>query len=159
MHKQIFAGLLFIFFWQCLSAQKIIVIDASDHKPVKDVAVYNDNKTRFGYTDLAGEFSIDSFDDDDYLNFQHPSYENIRLTRKEIEDSDYVVFMFYLTFDIEEFVVSANRWEQSTMEVPNKIVQVRKPEIDFANAQTAADLLGSSDEVYIQKSQLGEEAP
>ncbi len=159
MHKQIFAGLLFIFFWQCLSAQKIIVIDASDHKPVKDVAVYNDNKTRFGYTDLAGEFSIDSFDDDDYLNFQHPSYENIRLTRKEIEDSDYVVFMFYLTFDIEEFVVSANRWEQSTMEVPNKIVQVRKPEIDFANAQTAADLLGSSDEVYIQKSQLGGGSP
>ncbi len=159
MFKQIITGLLLIISWQCLHAQKIVVIDASDQKPIKDVAVYNDSKTKFGYTDLAGEFSINSFGDNDYLNFQHPSYENIRLTRKEIEDSQYIVLMLYLTFDIEEFVVSANRWEQSKMEVPNKIVQVRKPEIDFANAQTAADLLSSSDEVFVQKSQLGGGSP
>ena len=67
--------------------------------------------------------------------------------------------MLYITFDIDEFVVSANRWEQNKMEVPNKIVQVRKPEIDFTNPQTAADLLSSSDEVFVQKSQLGGGSP
>ncbi len=159
MLKYIFTGLLLILSGQYLLAQKLIVIDAADQKPIKDVAVYNDSKTRFGYTDLAGEFSINSFNDSDYLNFQHPSYENIRLTRKEIEESNYRVVMHYLTFDIEEFVVSANRWEQNKMEVPNKIVQVRKPEIDFMNAQTAADLLNLSDEVFVQKSQLGGGSP
>lgn len=142
-----------------LFAQKLVVIDAHDSKPVKDVAVYNDSKTKFGYTDLGGEFSIDAFGTKDHLNFQHPTYETLRLTRKQVEDHDFVILLLYKTFDIDEFVVSASRWEQNKEEVPNKILQIRKPQIDFLNPQTAADLLGSSDEVYIQKSQLGGGSP
>jgi hemoglobin/transferrin/lactoferrin receptor protein len=159
MFKQFITGLIILLSVQNLFAQKLVVLDASDSKPIKDVAVYNDSKTKFGYTDLAGAFSINTFDDKDYLNFQHPSYQNLRLTRKEVEDNEYIVLLLYKTFDIDEFVVSANRWEQNKQEVPNKIVQIRKPEIDFINPQTAADLLSSSDEVFIQKSQLGGGSP
>ena len=53
----------------------------------------------------------------------------IRLTRK--------------IFAIEEFVVSANRWEQNKNEVPNKITTVLKPAVELQNPQTAADLLGN----------------
>ena len=159
MIRKFFTGIILMLSVPLLYGQKITVIDASDSKPVKDVAVYNDTKTRFGYTDLAGELNIDSFGKDDWLNFQHPSYENLRLTRKQVEEMNYVVYLMYNTFDIEEFVVSANRWEQNKEEVPNKIVQLRKPAIEFANPQTAADLLGVSEEVYIQKSQLGGGSP
>ncbi|MDX2413877.1 MAG: TonB-dependent receptor, partial [Bacteroidales bacterium] len=61
--------------------------------------------------------------------------------------------------DIDEFVVSASRWEQNKEEIPNKILTIKKAHIDFTNPQTAADLLGSSDEVYIQKSQMGGGSP
>ena len=86
MLKHLLTIVLMVFSVQYTNAQKIIVIDAHDSKPVKDVAVYNDSKTKFGYTDLAGEFSIDAFNENDHLNFQHPTYEPLRLTRKQVEN-------------------------------------------------------------------------
>lgn len=159
MTKKILTGIIFLLYVQITFAQKIVVVDAHDSLELKDVAVFNDNKTKFGYTDLAGEFSINSFAKDDYLNFQHPSYKPLRLTRQQVEDHNYVILLIFKTFNISEFVVSASRWEQKKEEIPNKILSIKKPHVDFSNPQTAADLLGSSGEVYIQKSQMGGGSP
>ncbi len=159
MIKKSYSLLLFLLSALYINAQTIVVIDSEDSRVIKDVAVFNDNKTKFGYTSLAGEFKINAFDDTDFLNFQHPSYENIRLTKKEVEENDFTVMLVYKTFKIDEFIISANRWEQNKEEVPNKITLIRKPSIDFANPQTTADLLETSGEVFIQKSQLGGGSP
>ncbi|MGQ0740472.1 MAG: TonB-dependent receptor [Bacteroidota bacterium] len=58
-----------------------------------------------------------------------------------------------------EVVISVNKWEQKLNEVPNKIVKVSKYDILRNNPQTAADLLGQSGMVFIQKSQLGGGSP
>lgn len=58
-----------------------------------------------------------------------------------------------------EVVISVNKWEQKLNEVPNKIVKVGKYDILRNNPQTAADLLGQSGMVFIQKSQLGGGSP
>lgn len=58
-----------------------------------------------------------------------------------------------------EVVISANKWEQKLNEVPNKIVKVSKYDILRNNPQTAADLLGQTGSVFIQKSQLGGGSP
>jgi len=142
-----------------LPAQTLTVIDSEDRKPIKDVAVFNQSKTRFGYTDLSGEFRIDKFRSTDILHFQHPSYENIELSMEQIREMDYTVILPYRTFEIDEFVVSANRWEQNKDEVPNKITPIRMAQVEFENPQTAADLLKASGEVYVQKSQLGGGSP
>jgi len=56
-------------------------------------------------------------------------------------------------------VVSASKWEQNKNEVPNKIVSISAKDVVLENSQTAADLLGVSNEVFIQKSQLGGGSP
>jgi hemoglobin/transferrin/lactoferrin receptor protein len=61
--------------------------------------------------------------------------------------------------DLSEIVVSANRWEQNLLEVPHKVATVNSSLINFQNPQTAADLLGLSNAVFIQKSQLGGGSP
>lgn len=58
-----------------------------------------------------------------------------------------------------EVVISVSKWEQKLNEVPNKIVKVNKYDILRNNPQTAADLLGQSGSVFIQKSQLGGGSP
>lgn len=58
-----------------------------------------------------------------------------------------------------EVVISVSKWEQKLNEVPNKIVKVNKGDILRNNPQTAADLLGQSGSVFIQKSQLGGGSP
>ena len=159
MKKLLFLFVTGLFTTSLLSAQTIKVIDSEDKQPIKDVAVFNQSKTRFGYTDLAGEFRIDAFRESDRLYFQHPSYINIDLSMQQVREMNYTVILHYRTFEIDEFVVSANRWEQNKDEVPNKITPIRMAQVEFTNPQTAADLLGTSGEVYVQKSQLGGGSP
>ena len=63
------------------------------------------------------------------------------------------------TFEVEEFIVSANRWEQKSDEVPNYISTVALPSIRIQNPQTTADLVSLSGDVFVQKSQLGGGSP
>lgn len=60
---------------------------------------------------------------------------------------------------LNEVVVSANRWEQNLREVSSRIAKVTPQLIQFQNPQTSADLLGISNQVFIQKSQLGGGSP
>ena len=148
----------FLFCLESIS-QIITVIDNEDLKPVPDVAVLNESTTKFIYTNRTGNVDISSFKDEIFICFQHFTYERICLSLEEIRKMSYQVKLTRKIFAIEEFVVSANRWEQNRKEVPNKITSILKPSIDLQNPQTSADLLGISDEVFIQKSQLGGGSP
>ena len=61
--------------------------------------------------------------------------------------------------NMENIIVSFNKWEQKVNEVPNKIVKLDMKEARLRNPQTSADLLGMSGAVFIQKSQLGGGSP
>lgn len=61
--------------------------------------------------------------------------------------------------NMDEIVLSANKWEQKLNEVPNKIIKVSKLQILRSNPQTAADLLAQTGGVFVQKSQLGGGSP
>lgn len=61
--------------------------------------------------------------------------------------------------ELDEVIVSINKWEQKINEVSNKIVKVSFREARLQNPQTTADLLGMTGYVYIQKSQLGGGSP
>jgi hemoglobin/transferrin/lactoferrin receptor protein len=60
---------------------------------------------------------------------------------------------------LDEVVVSANRWEQNIREISGRITKLSSKEIQFQNPQTSADLLGLTNQVFIQKSQLGGGSP
>jgi hemoglobin/transferrin/lactoferrin receptor protein len=60
---------------------------------------------------------------------------------------------------LDEVVVSVNRWEQNLREISNRIARIGRPAVALQNPQTTADLLGISNQVFIQKSQLGGGSP
>lgn len=60
---------------------------------------------------------------------------------------------------INEVVVSATRWDQNSSEVPSKVTIVSQEVVTLQNPQTAADLLGQSGKIFIQKSQQGGGSP
>jgi hemoglobin/transferrin/lactoferrin receptor protein len=62
-------------------------------------------------------------------------------------------------FDLHEVVVSATRWRQDSSDVPSKIISIPTEEAALQNPETAADLLGISGEVFIQKSQQAGGSP
>ncbi len=140
-------------------SQTVTVIDNEDLKPIPDVAILNKSGTRFIYTNGSGKADISSFSNKELICFQNFTFEQLCLTAEELKNKGYEVRLTRKIFTLSEFVVSANRWEQNVREVPNKIATVLKPEVEFYSPQTAADLLAISDEVYIQKSQMGGGSP
>lgn len=60
---------------------------------------------------------------------------------------------------LDEVVVSVNRWEQNQREISTRVTKIIPAVIQIQNPQTSADLLGLSNQVFIQKSQLGGGSP
>lgn len=60
---------------------------------------------------------------------------------------------------LNEIVISATRWKQESKNIPSKIISISLKESALQNPQTAADLLGISGKVFIQKSQQGGGSP
>lgn len=64
-----------------------------------------------------------------------------------------------LSVDLHEIVISSSRWCQEREVQPVKIARIEFEESNVYNPQTAADLLGLTGEVFIQKSQYGGGSP
>lgn len=60
---------------------------------------------------------------------------------------------------LDEVVISVNRWEQNQREISTRVTKITPALIQLQNPQTSADLLGLSNQVFIQKSQLGGGSP
>ncbi|TDB67576.1 TonB-dependent receptor [Arundinibacter roseus] len=63
------------------------------------------------------------------------------------------------TLQLDEVVVSASRFGEIKRLLPFQIEQIMSQEISFRNAQTSADVLAQSGQIFVQKSQAGGGSP
>lgn len=149
---------LFFFVFAGIS-QTVTIVDSEDLKPIADIVVLNGDRTKYLFSGRAGKADISDFSEETTICFQHFSYERICLSFEELAEAGFEVTLTKKIFAIDEYVVSASRREQSRFEVPNRVRSINLPDIQIQNPQTAADLIGISDEAFIQKSQLGGGSP
>ncbi len=142
-------------YFHLLSAQKIHIKDEATNKPVSDVFVYHENKTNVSYSNEVGVADISNFPTG-LIFVQHPSYYDKSVaylgTELGLELTEKIVAF-------NEVVISANKWEQDEERIAQQIVSVNKKMVEFQNPQTSADLLASTGQVFVQKSQLGGGSP
>ncbi len=150
--------LVFFFFLFSLKSfsQQVFVVD-ENMKPIEHVVIYNDFHSVF--TNFMGKADVSEFVDNKIIIFKHTSYKDIHISYEEIKNNNFTVKLTESTLNLNEVVISANSWEQNKNEVPNRINVISKKVIAFNNSQTTADLLKTSGEVFIQKSQLGGGSP
>ncbi|MCB0314382.1 MAG: TonB-dependent receptor, partial [Calditrichaeota bacterium] len=91
--------------------------------------------------------------------FYHSFYRELRIALQDLADQNFRVSLRERVVNMNEVVVAASRWEQNKQEVPGKIAAVSARDAAFYNPQTAADLLTVSDQVFVQKSQMGGGSP
>jgi hemoglobin/transferrin/lactoferrin receptor protein len=92
------------------------------------------------------------------LVFQHPAFEVYQIATKDLEKEKYNVYLVRKVIALDEFTISANKWEQKADELPLRVKSINRDALFFQPA-TTADLIGGSGEVYIQKSQQGGGSP
>lgn len=157
--RSLFLFLCFIGLSASAWAQMIQVLDRENKQPVSAVAVFNSEKTKTGITDFDGYVDISVFLDDELINFQHMSHIDRGMTKTQIRAANNLVFMGNKASTLEEIVLSVAKFGQRKRDIPQQIVSVTSEDVLFRNPQTAADLLESSGQVYVQKSQLGGGSP
>lgn len=140
-------------------SQILRVQDIETRKALPFVQVYNDNKSISTFTNENGEIDLKLFKEESFLNFEIFGYHKQRLSVDEIKNKNFIIQLKIKAFELNNVVISANRWEQKETEVAYKISQINQEHIQLHNPQTAADLLGTSGEVFIQKSQQGGGSP
>jgi hemoglobin/transferrin/lactoferrin receptor protein len=143
----------------CSFGQTVVVLDSRTGTPVFNVFVFDKTKTVTAVTNTYGEFEMEPFSGSDTLMFRHSSYKTLEIPRAEIARHGFRVYIDEKLFNLNEVVVSANKWEENMAEIPNEIEVIERKDIIFDNPATTADMLMQSGEVFVQKSQLGGGSP
>jgi hemoglobin/transferrin/lactoferrin receptor protein len=154
--------LLFIFLWLVVfiaKAQTIQVLDRVSLQPIESVNIYTSAKTRHIITDKKGLADIAVFRDSAEIHVGHPAYQLQTLGYQHFRDQGFKILLTEKTYDLDEVVVSASKFEEKKSDVPGQIQVIKSRDIAFMNQQTSADVLHNSGNILVQKSQLGGGSP
>lgn len=151
---------LLLFFLQIATtfAQQIIVLDSSSLQPIEYVSIVGMETNTFLSTNAKGEADIASLKNDSTISINFINYKTKYFSFENLANSQQTILLSGLQMS-DPIVISATRWKQSKKGVPRKISSINKQDYLFQNPQTSADLLESSGEVFIQKSQQGGGSP
>lgn len=139
--------------------QTITVRDELSKKPIEMATVMSDDPQHLVITNREGQADISILKGAKKIQIQSIGYKPISSTYQELEALGFDVTMEETLISLDELVISANRWEQESREIPVHITKIKPAELALQNPQTAADMLAISGEVYVQKSQLGGGSP
>jgi hemoglobin/transferrin/lactoferrin receptor protein len=142
-----------------LSAQIITIKDQQTGSPLEAVVLSGQGVRTTAITNTVGQADISSFKGFKTILVRCLGFKTLELTYNQIEALNFEIFLEHTSMHLDQVVVSATRWAQSSRNVPTKIIAITPEEVALQNPQTAADLLGISGQVFIQKSQQGGGSP
>jgi hemoglobin/transferrin/lactoferrin receptor protein len=151
--------LFFLFFYLQGYSQLITIKDQENHKPLELATLSSEKHAALIITDLYGQADISAFKDAAKIEIRMVGYQTIIRSYEQLRRDGFMVYMSASVFSLDQIVISATRWSKPRREVPSRITSISPGEVASMNPQTAADLLGISGEVYIQKSQQGGGSP
>lgn len=141
--------------------QQIQIVDEKK-RPLELVELRSKEKQVQLFTNSEGIVEIATLKGAQDIQILAYSYQTATFTYAALAARGFDAPVVLLEEDVlthDEFVVSATRWKQAKKNIPNKITGISSKDVALQNPQTAADLLATSGEVFIQKSQQGGGSP
>lgn len=151
--------IMLLFLFHLLPAQILTIHSRDTRAPIERVTVMSESPEAFGMTDTHGQVDVSAFQGAAKITIRCLGYAPVELSYRQLDSLGYALGMVPSPGQMEEIVVSASRMEEENRHLPFRIARMTSRQSAFQNPQTAADLLGSSGEVFIQKSQQGGGSP
>ncbi|MFO7891555.1 MAG: TonB-dependent receptor [bacterium] len=158
MNKIIYLSILLLYAF-CAQAQIVTIKDKQTHQPLEHVSIYSNDLKLYKSTDAHGCVDISVFKGIDSVRIELIGYQSYVLSYRQMKEKQFLLFMEKKAIVMNQVVVSASRWQQETKDIPYKVVDIGPLKMRIQNSQTTADLLAHSNQVFIQKSQLGGGSP
>jgi outer membrane receptor protein involved in Fe transport len=146
---------------QTSNGQKILLMDLIDNEPITDVEViiFKGGEKELLITNSVGVLKYNDVNQIDSIVAGHTSYETTKISYKELVKNGYTIYMLPLTDLLPDIIIRGIPDGDFQMDQPIKIDRIRPVDVKFHNPQTAADLVGMSNKIYVQKSQMGGGSP
>ncbi len=158
--KSLILFVLCLIIYTGTSAQKVLVINQNTWQAIEGVNVLKlSDNSLLAVSDVNGEIVLTSVSLDEQLVFKHPLYSEIYMTLEQLQKMGGKLFLKENVNSIDEIVVSASKFEEKRKDVAQKIQVIRSSEIQEINQSSTADVLASTGNVMVQKSQLGGGSP
>lgn len=138
-------------------AQIITVVDESG-QPLEMVTLASLEPNAYTTTDANGQAEISSLKGAATIEVRMLGFDTQMLSYIELSSMKKLELKS-IGLSLDQVIVSATRWNQSKREVPGRISTLSAKEVKLQNPQTAADMIASTGEVFVQKSQLGGGSP
>ncbi|MEZ4911608.1 MAG: TonB-dependent receptor [Saprospiraceae bacterium] len=155
--KYIIIG-IFIGWFGILKSQTVSVVDDDTDMALEGAEFISENTQQSCITNKDGKADISFLQESDTIQIRHLGYETKRVSLHSLM-KNLMVRLEPTDFKIDQVVVVGTRWQQNAPKVPSKIATITSRDIALQNPQTAADLLGTSGKIFIQKSQQGGGSP
>ncbi len=158
MKRLFFTG---IAFWALsfVSAQVITVLDIESKLPLENATLSSNNPKLLLTTNAKGQCDIATLAGVEKIEIRYSGYQTLTKSFAELTQANYLIILSPTRISLDQVVISASRWKQNQRDIPSKVSTITSREVALQNPQTAADLLGASGEVFIQKSQQGGGSP
>lgn len=138
-------------------AQDVTITDRQTGDPLPLVTL--NSQQAQATTNMQGQVDLTPFKDAKSIEIRMMGYETLFLSYRQLQKMGFKLRLASSNISLNELVVSATRWKQSSDDIPAKVVGISTEDAILQNPQTAADLLGISGKVFIQKSQQGGGSP
>lgn len=160
MSRILFLGMLLFTSGTLCFAQTIMVLDRENHTPLEGVRIGGSGLEVVLFTDAHGRANLGPLAGADTIYIGGEGYWPRAYAWAELERLAFKVYATPAAFSPgREVIVSALRWQQFRRQTPARIARLTAREVALQNPQTAADLLGATGEVFIQKSQQAGGSP
>lgn len=140
-------------------SQIVTIKDRENNQPMDLVTITSDAPKAFTLTNAEGQADISKFVGAEEIEIRMIGYQTVRLPYSRIESAGFQLTLQQTAINLDQVVISATRWNQDQRDIPARILVLSPKDVNLTNPQTTADLLGSSGEVFIQKSQQGGGSP
>jgi hemoglobin/transferrin/lactoferrin receptor protein len=140
-------------------AQQVKVLDRSSNFPIQGVTIYNDSNNTVVSTNKNGIADLSDFKDVDIISFNHLSYYEFEILKRELSVIEFVVYLNKRSEQLDEIILSASKGEEKRSRVAEQFTIASLQEIKKIAPQTSADLLANLPGIRVQKTQSGGGSP
>ncbi|MBI9040835.1 TonB-dependent siderophore receptor [Lutibacter sp.] len=140
-------------------AQQVKVVDRSSNFPIQGVTIYNDSNNTVVSTNKNGIADLSDFKDVDIISFNHLSYYEFEILKRELSVIEFVVYLNKRSEQLDEIILSASKGEEKRSRVAEQFTIASLQEIKKIAPQTSADLLANLPGIRVQKTQSGGGSP
>jgi hemoglobin/transferrin/lactoferrin receptor protein len=157
--KNIFILCFLLAFVGAVHGQTVTILDQETNRPLELATLSSATPPIYVTTNGQGQADVAAFQNVERIEIRSLGYKPRVMSYQELQAGNLTVRLETSNLNLDEVVISGSRWRQNSDAVPSKITTISAKEVALQNPQTAADLLGVSGKVFIQKSQQGGGSP